>query len=756
MTDFSSRTSWRGPWLPLFLAGLLALLVAFTATAQQQMGIGTRTPHASAALDITSPDKGLLPPRMTLDARNAIPSPAAGLTIYNTTTNKLNTWNGTSWTEALITAEQATVLGPAVTFAFTGAPQTYTVPPRVVSLEVVADGGSGGNYQSAGGGGAHVTATITVTPGQVLTVYVGGKGGDVNNSSGGYNGGGAGNGGGGGGGGASDVRTGGASLADRLVVAGGGGGSTGFIFVASDGAPGGAPDGGSVYNPFTSSTHTGGTQTGPGSPGNAGLGNGSGAGLYGGGGGGGYYGGGADSYMGGAGGSSWVTPTGSSAITMTAGANIGNGVVILKPKILYAAPVLDGANFVNVPGTYDNLGNHTATQNLNLAANQLVGNGGSTGIAISAAGNVGVNTTTPGATLDVNGSTRLGGLAGAGTRMVTADANGNLTATTTGDNLGNHTATQNLNLGTSQLVGNGGSSGLAVSNTGSVGIGTTTPAASAVLDVASTTKGFLPPRLTAPQRDAIASPAAGLTIYNTTSNRINTWNGTAWVENQTEVTQLPAQTFTFTGAPQTYTVPDRVTYLDIDARGAQGRGYLYPSSVVGGAGARVLTRLAVTPGQVLNLFVGGQATGWNGGGDSPYQGGCGGGATDIRIGGTALTDRVVVAGGGGGAGYAGSGGAGGAPNGASGGSYGPYSPGAGATQSGGGNAGGVLGQGGTTNPLNGNSAGGGGGGYYGGGTSPGSAPSGGQGGGGGGSSWVTPTGTSNVAMTSGANSGMAS
>ncbi|MFY8165296.1 MAG: fibrobacter succinogenes major paralogous domain-containing protein, partial [Sediminibacterium sp.] len=51
-----------------------------------------------------------------------------------------------------------------------------------------------------------------------------------------------------------------------------------------------------------------------------------------------------------------------------------------------------------------------------------------------------------------------------------------------------------------------------------VGIGTTTPAASAQLDVTSTTKGLLPPRMTTSQRNAISNPANGLIIYNTTSN----------------------------------------------------------------------------------------------------------------------------------------------------------------------------------------------------------------------------------------------
>jgi hypothetical protein len=49
---------------------------------------------------------------------------------------------------------------------------------------------------------------------------------------------------------------------------------------------------------------------------------------------------------------------------------------------------------------------------------------------------------------------------------------------------------------------------------GQVGIGTNTPHSSAVLDVESSVKGFLPPRLTTEQRDAITDPAVGLIIYN--------------------------------------------------------------------------------------------------------------------------------------------------------------------------------------------------------------------------------------------------
>ena len=73
-----------------------------------------------------------------------------------------------------------------------------------------------------------------------------------------------------------------------------------------------------------------------------------------------------------------------------------------------------------------------------------------------------------------------------------------------------------------------------------VGIGTTTPAASAQLDVSSTSKGFLPPRMTTTDRNAIESPATGLIIYNTTTNSLQLFAGSGWVALST-----PASTAVF-------------------------------------------------------------------------------------------------------------------------------------------------------------------------------------------------------------------
>ncbi len=70
---------------------------------------------------------------------------------------------------------------------------------------------------------------------------------------------------------------------------------------------------------------------------------------------------------------------------------------------------------------------------------------------------------------------------------------------------------------------------LVINMHGQVGIGTTTPAASAQLDVSSTSKGFLPPRMDTAQRNAIASPANGLIIFNTTTNSLQLKTSSGWV-----------------------------------------------------------------------------------------------------------------------------------------------------------------------------------------------------------------------------------
>jgi hypothetical protein len=255
------------------------------------------------------------------------------------------------------------------------------------------------------------------------------------------------------------------------------------------------------------------------------------------------------------------------------------------------------------------------------------------------------------------------------------------------------------------------------------------------------------------------------------------------------------QTFNYTGSMQTFTVPVCVTTVTITCYGAQGDTQsVYPQGL-SGFGGMSTGELAVTSGQVLNIFVGGR-NGYNGGGTggangNTFSGGpqtgfapSGGGASDVRVNGTAVGDRVIVAGGGGGAGVngtwsgcqvagpAGNGGAGGGSIGSNG-TFGVGNPcncyggggagGLGGTQSAGGIHGnyngntsclrstwgagqdGTLYQGGAGSTAYHNGGGGGGGGYYGGGSGGSGSDTTPGGGGGGGSSW---TGTLTSASTS--------
>ena len=64
--------------------------------------------------------------------------------------------------------------------------------------------------------------------------------------------------------------------------------------------------------------------------------------------------------------------------------------------------------------------------------------------------------------------------------------------------------------------------------TGRTIFGGTTGSASAQVSIDSTTRGFLPPRMTTTQKNAIASPAAGLVVYDSTTSKLCCYNGSTW------------------------------------------------------------------------------------------------------------------------------------------------------------------------------------------------------------------------------------
>ncbi len=268
------------------------------------------------------------------------------------------------------------------TFNYTGAVQTWTVPAGVTSINVDLSAAGGGLSANAStpstglhnpGTGGRLQATLSVTPGQVLNIYVGQKGNNGMNGvpgTGGFNGGGNGDVAfgqytGGGGGGATDIRIGGTALANRVAVAGGGGGAASNYFAGGDhGGNGGglsgviglslngAGDGTGGGGGTQVSGGNGGTFPGwaNGQAGSLGLGGSNGSGTSGGGGGGGYYGGGSGSWTGGGGGSGYASPVIATAIThTTGGGGTNNGqLVITYPQTItttQTAGLASGATF---------------------------------------------------------------------------------------------------------------------------------------------------------------------------------------------------------------------------------------------------------------------------------------------------------------------------------------------------------------------------------------------------------------------------
>jgi hypothetical protein len=81
--------------------------------------------------------------------------------------------------------------------------------------------------------------------------------------------------------------------------------------------------------------------------------------------------------------------------------------------------------------------------------------------------------------------------------------------------------TSSTSLGNSQIFDNGTS----------VGFGTSSPSSSSIVDLTSSSKGFLPPRMTESQRNAISSPTIGLMVYQTNgSDGVYVYKASGWVQ----------------------------------------------------------------------------------------------------------------------------------------------------------------------------------------------------------------------------------
>jgi len=109
-----------------WLGALLAGVTTMEGAAQQNVGIGTNTPHASAILDLNSANQGVLVPRITTAQRTAITGPATGLMVYDSDLNQFWYFDGAQWNPIA-----ATITGPTGPMGPSGDPGL----PGVIGLQ---------------------------------------------------------------------------------------------------------------------------------------------------------------------------------------------------------------------------------------------------------------------------------------------------------------------------------------------------------------------------------------------------------------------------------------------------------------------------------------------------------------------------------------------------------------------------------------------------------------------------------------------
>jgi uncharacterized protein (TIGR02145 family) len=145
--------------------------VVLTATTYAQVGIGTTNPNTSAALDVTSTTKGLLPPRMTAAQRNAIATPVQGLMIYCTNcgvNGEAQLYNGSAWVNLIGgTASTVTTVPGAPTIGTATAGNGQASVPFTAPA---SDGGSAITSYTATSNPGDITGTISQAGSGTVTV----------------------------------------------------------------------------------------------------------------------------------------------------------------------------------------------------------------------------------------------------------------------------------------------------------------------------------------------------------------------------------------------------------------------------------------------------------------------------------------------------------------------------------------------------------------------------------------------------------
>lgn len=301
--------------------------------------------------------------------------------------------------------------------------------------------------------------------------------------------------------------------------------------------------------------------------------------------------------------------------------------------------------------------------------------------------------------LDVKGRMRLeNGVIQNGTTAITGTSDLGLYSQTSGSWIRVATNAAPIKFFTDQggTTGTGTNALMAVDNTNGGGVmiaaetgGTGnagSPNAKAALEINSTTKGFLPPRVTSAQRNAITSPPEGLIVYDLDCDNLYVYtadiSGSYW--KNINLGEPTLQIFNYTGGDQSIVVPSCATYAIVRIWGAGGAGTGSSASgdASGGSGGYINARIPVTAGNTLIIVVGeggdrsGGGTYAGGGSGINGESGDGGGYSGVFNISKTHANALVIAGGGGGGGDGENGysnyfgGAGGSTTGGNGGCYG--------------------------------------------------------------------------------------
>jgi len=194
----------------------------------------------------------------------------------------------------------------------------------------------------------------------------------------------------------------------------------------------------------------------------------------------------------------------------------------------YFAGTTSVATFGKVNGKKESSSSGATDGYLSFETLQNVGNNLIERMRITSIGNIGIGETAPTSRLQIKGS----GSTSATTSLLVQNSAGTQIAEFRDDLQVSVRSTFRVldTAGNNAMImyGEGISGTKTLWVNGSVGIGVLGNNASARLQVDSTTQGFLPPRMTTTQKNAIASPTAGLVVYDSTTNKLQCYNGSTW------------------------------------------------------------------------------------------------------------------------------------------------------------------------------------------------------------------------------------